>query len=343
MNYNTHDFNLKLLNKTKPIMAYDGTKSFEEWQKEAESKLYELLGMGEFTLCEDKFEILNEYNYDTYKRIDFHFQSEEDSFVPASLLVPNNVKLPAPTMVCVQGHTTGMHVSLGETEFGNEKECTGDYKHVRSSDFGVRAVKEGFASLCIEQRYMGKRGRDPKEGTPDCLVNGYHTMLSLMLGRTPIGERVWDISRLIDVAEKHLSQYVDNKRLVCIGNSGGGTATFYASCLDKRIAVSVPSCAVCTYDDSILAMFHCNCNYVPGIRKYFNMGDLCGLILPRKLIIVSGKKDEIFPIDGAVKSYETAKEMYTNFASVNDCVHLIGDEGHRSYPDLWWPVIKEMI
>ena len=103
-------------------------------------------------------------------------------------------------------------------------------------------------------------------------------MATLLLGRTAIGERVWDISCLIDVITKHCSEYVDTDKIVCLGNSGSGTATFYASCLDERIFLSVPSCSVCTFDDSIMAMWHCPCNFIPGIRKYFDMGDLGCLI-----------------------------------------------------------------
>ncbi|MBQ4137266.1 MAG: hypothetical protein IJD67_04060 [Clostridia bacterium] len=337
MNYDSHEFNLRLLEKLKPSMRYDGSESFEKWQKRAEKKLYELLGMDNFEKCDDMLEILSESDHDTYKRIDFHFQSEQDCFVPCSVLIPKNIAFPAPTVINVQGHSTGMHISLGEKEF------EGDENNTSHSDFGVRAAKEGCVAFCLEQRYMGLRGRNPKTGTPDCLDNGYHAMLPFVLGRTIIGERVWDISRLIDVAIKHFSQFIDADNIVCLGNSGGGTATFYASCLEKRISVSVPSCAVCTYDASILAMYHCTCNYIPGIRKYFNMGDLCGLILPRKLVIVSGDKDTIFPICGASESYNTAKAMYERFANADDCVHVIGDGPHRSYPDEWWPVLHKFL
>ncbi|MBQ7822286.1 MAG: hypothetical protein IJ391_08405 [Clostridia bacterium] len=337
MNYNSYEYELKLLQNTKPIMAYDYKEDFSVWQKRAEAKLSKLLGMDSFERSEDLFEIVSESDHDTYKRIDFRFQSEKECFVPCTVLIPKNVIFPAPTVINVQGHTTGMHISLGETKFEKDKDS------VAYSDFGLRAVKEGCVAFCIEQRFMGVRGRNPKNGAPDCLDNSFHVMLPLLLGRTAIGERVWDISRLIDVAIKYFGDYVDTDRIVCLGNSGGGTATFYASCLEKRIAVSVPSCAVCTYDASILAMFHCTCNYVPGIRKYFNMGDLCGLILPRRLVIVSGDKDAIFPIEGATESYDIAKAMYAHAASAEDCVHVIGDGPHRSYPDDWWQVLHSFL
>ena len=128
-----------------------------------------------------------------------------------------------------------------------------------------------------------------------------------------------------------------------MGNSGGGTATFYASCIDERIKVSVPSCAVCRYDDSILAMSHCGCNYIPSARKYFDMGDLGCLIAPRGYVQVNGLKDGIFPISGAKASFETIKKAYTKLGIEEKCNMVIGEGGHRFYPEPAWPIIKELI
>ena len=61
-----------------------------------------------------------------------------------------------------------------------------------------------------------------------------------------------------------------------MGNSGGGTATYYAACLDERISLAMPSCAVCSWDQSIAVKRHCACNYVPYIANYFDMGDMGG-------------------------------------------------------------------
>jgi len=127
------------------------------------------------------------------------------------------------------------------------------------------------------------------------------------------------------------------------GNSGGGTATFYASCMDPRIRVSVPSCAVCTYEASIMAMHHCACNYIPHIRRFFEMGDLGCLIAPRRLVMVSGKNDNIFPIDGAKASFDLIETAFAAAGKQDHCVHIIGGAGHQFYPDEAWPVIHKLL
>jgi hypothetical protein len=142
--------------------------------------------------------------------------------------------------------------------------------------------------------------------------------------------------RTIDALEKNLD-YVDTENTVCMGNSGGGTATFYASCIEKRIKYSMPSCAFCTYKDSIVDIRHCACNYIPGIALDFDMGDLCGLIAPRKLIVVSGAMDSIFPHNGVAESVELAKFYYRASGSADLPVWIEGPEGHRFYAALSWP------
>jgi len=116
-------------------------------------------------------------------------------------------------------------------------------------------------------------------------------MVALLLGRTMIGERVGDVSRAIDFLETQPE--IDCARIGCMGNSGGGTVTYYASAYDERIKAAMPSCSVCTYWDSIGSNFHCLDNYLPGVLKYFDIGDIAALNSPRKLVVV-GVEDDIF-------------------------------------------------
>lgn len=205
----------------------------------------------------------------------------------------------------------------------------------------MRTVKEGYCAIALDQRYMGE-ARQRKTGEPSCLFDN-EGMATLLLGRTAIGERVWDIMRLIDVIYAHLTEYIDTENLICMGNSGGGTATFYASCMDERIRCSMPSCAVCTYEASIMAMYHCPCNSIPGIRSYFNMGDLGGLIAPRPLVVVCGVEDDSFPIEGVEETFALIQKGYAQLGKEGLCYLVKGCGGHRFYPDEAWPVVHEMM
>lgn len=321
---------LKEIKKIEPCMRYRGG-DFEEWQKKAREKLAELLGLP-FERCEDCFQIESDEQKENYREVRFTFQSEEEYFVPCHLLIPTGATKPLPVVICIQGHATGMHISLGRAKF------EGDEASISSGDrdFAIGAIKKGFCALTLEQRGLGEcNGMEP--GRHGCHVP---TMADLLIGRTIIGERVWDVSRAIDVLEKYFSEVVDKENIICLGNSGGGTTTFYASCLDERIHTAVPSCAYASYDDSIAAMLHCVCNFIPNIRNYFDMGDLGGLIAPRTLIVVSGAQDDIFPAESAKKCFAVTKFLYEH--TNGSCRHVIGSEGHRFYYDLAWGAYDEL-
>ncbi len=318
-----------------PLMKFDGSEPLDVWQKRAREKLIELLGLPT-TKCDDMFEIIETKKKDGYTQINFEFQSEEGYFVPCGLLVPDGITKPLPVVICLQGHSTGMQISLGECKFENDARIIAGGR-----DFAVRAVKEGCCAIALDQRYMGAAGQT-ETGSPSCLKDNT-AMATLLLGRTAIGERAWDVCRLIDVIESKLTEYIDTERIVLMGNSGGGTATFYTSCIEDRLYMSVPSCAVCTYDDSIMAMYHCPCNFIPGIRKYFNMGDLGCLIAPKKLVVVCGKEDVIFPVEGVKKSFDIIKSAYASIGKEDTCHLVIGEGGHQFYPDEAWPIMHSML
>lgn len=329
----------KLAEQNPPAMAYKGDMPLADWQKAAKEKLAELLGLDQMIRCEeDDFTIQKEEVKDGYTQYDFIYQSEPGYYVPCSLLVPAGIEKPLPGVICLQGHSTGMHISLGIAKFPNDSKSIAGGR-----DFAVRAVKEGFCAIAMEQRYMGQCG-PTENGTPACIGSAENAAMgAILMGRTAIGERVWDTSRLIDVIEAHFGAYIDASRIICMGNSGGGTATFYASCMEERIALSMPSCAVCTYDESIMAMNHCPCNFVPGIRRYFNMGDLGCLIAPRPLVVVCGETDPIFPLPGVKKSFAVMQQAYADAGKADLCHLVIGNGGHQFYPDDAWPVAKNYL
>lgn len=333
--YISHAHTLDNVKTTAPLLHYDDSQELPQWQAAAKEKLTELLCLP-LSGCDDCFTVTGESVTEEYREIRFEFQSEPGYFIPCHLLIPIGADKPLPGVICLQGHSTGKHISLGQKQYETD---TDDY--LATACFGLQAVRNGMCAIVFDQRYMGQTGHQDN-GKPACLRN-YGPLSAMMLGRTAIGERVWDVSRVIDIIQAHLTAHIDPDRIICLGNSGGGTATFYSACLDERIHLAVSSCAVCTYEDSIMAMFHCACNYIPGIRKYFEMGDLGCLIAPRKLILVNGDVDPIFPINGAKASYEVIKTAYQKAEKSENCCMVIGHGGHQFYPDETWPVIHNLL
>jgi hypothetical protein len=100
---------------------------------------------------------------------------------------------------------------------------------------------------------------------------------------------------------------LDASRLGAMGISGGGMHAFFSTCVDERIKACVLSGYYSTFRDSILAMHHCTCNFVPGLHRFGEMYDLVGLIAPRPLLVEAGSYDPIFPIAAVKASVERAR------------------------------------
>lgn len=324
------EHNLKLLRERVPSMRYDGKENFSDWQKRLREKLFELLGLPSFKKCDPQFTIEYDKTFDTYREIRYTLQSEEGYDFPCVLRLPLGIEGKIPVVICLQGHSTGFHISLGQPKFdGDQSLIAGGDR-----DFAIRINKEGYAALAIEQRNFGERGGSPQT---NCYIS---SMNALLQGRTTIGERVWDIMTVIDNISHF--DFLDADKIYCMGNSGGGTATYYAACIDERIKMAMPSCAVCTYKDSIGAVRHCTCNFIPNSALYFDMGDLAGLIAPRPLVIVNGIGDTIFPHEGVLECFEIAKGLYKAAGAEDNCAMVTGPEGHRFYADLSWPAFKKL-
>ena len=276
---------LKDIRAITPALRYDAGEPFADWQKKARARLVALTGLDKITpAADDCFSIEEVTEEETYTDYRILFQSEEGYFVPCHLWVPKGKEGKIPMVICLQGHSKGYHISMGKPIYpGDENDIAGGDR-----DFARQIVREGYCALAIEQRAFGECGGTPRG--PSCMLPA---MAALLYGRTLIAERVFDISRAIDVITENFP-VVDADKIACMGNSGGGTATVYAAALEERIKVAMPSCSVCTFKHSIANVPHCTCNYIPNIALDFDMGDLYGLIAPRKAIAVSGALDTVW-------------------------------------------------
>lgn len=340
-NHNPKVHYMRLAESITPKLRYDGKEDFSIWQKNSRKKLYELLGLEHIKKCDLDFLAEEENITDNYKEIRFSFQSEEGYYPLCVIWIPHNLEGKIKPMICLQGHSTGMHISLGISKYPGDDALIG-----RDEQYLAKyALDNGYCPVMMEQRFMGECGGTDKG--PGCHTDWsaeykMSVLSYLSLGRTAIGERVWDISRLIDVICENFP-FLDMDNVCVMGHSGGGTAAFYSACIDERIKAVMPSCAVCTFRHSIIGLKHCPCNYIQGMAHYFDMGDLAGLIAPRKLVAVSGQLDFGFLIEGAEESVEIAKKLYSAAGCPENIAHVVGEHGHKFYADKSYKVFNEMV
>ena len=330
--FDSHLYEYERFKSLRPSLAYDGAEDFSLWQKRARDKLASLLGLP-FDGCPLDLEIEYKMEQDGYTEYRFSVQTEPGYYLPCHLLVPSGIDAPMPLTLCLSGHGAGMHIALGRIKTEEDRQ---DLLEWPERAMVPRSIKEGRAALVIEARNFGETS-----------LKGYGTScteaakIAILAGRTVIGERVNDAMRVLD-AVRLAFDFIDRENIVCTGNSGGGTATYYLACMDERITLAAPSCSVCSFESSIAAMPHCMCNHIPSIKKYFEMCDLAGLIAPRRLVIAAGKMDTGFPLEGTLKAYEVIKKLYEYVGCEDNCALLLGEGGHYNYAELLWPKIHEM-
>ncbi len=321
--------------KITPSLRWNKKTDVNEHKIKCKEKLKELLGLDTFTECEPNLQIIKKDQINKNNHIHFVVQTEEGYYANCHLLVSPEQKGKRPLLVGLQGHVSGAHLSLGQYKYEYDEV----YLSEQHSDFCIQAIQNGYVGLAIEQRAFGDNTGKEKPGGTNC---HHPSMVSIMLGRTTIGERIWDVHQIVKAVKKHFDNIITMENSVLIGESGGGTATFYSACMYDDFDIYVPGVAVCTFKDSIVGREHCTCNYIPNIAKYFDMGDLGVLIAPKKLIVESATDDRWFPVEGAKKAYNQIKEFYQLQNAENNCTMVIGEGSHRTYPERVWEQIQIM-
>ena len=330
MNFSPIRKNREVLINTKPSYRYVPGTDFAAWQTAAREKLASLLGVDEFVKCEENFVLDSETTLGGYKEYAFSIQSESDYRFSATLRVPMGITGKLPIAICLFGHSEDLSAALdGEND----------------RDLCRQALNRGYCALAVEQRDF-----DNCFSIKDVPVDEAYTrttwcacyrssMRAAMLGRTTIGERVWDVMRAIDAVLSHFD-VVDEGKIYVIGNSGNGTTAYYAAAIDERIAGAVASSGVATWESSIATFSHCACNYVPLIANYFDMGDIGGLVAPRRLVLMGATGDRWYPVDGLKECAVNAAEAYSAAGADDEFKLIIKDGERRFYADDAWEALK---
>jgi len=324
-----------LMSQITPKLKFDGS-DVKKWRPRLRRKLRHLVGDMPTMRCDlsPRRLWMRDHPLGTIEKI--VFSSEPHANVLAYVCLPKDVPPPYTFFICLQGHSTGMHNSIAV----QREDETKPHQVENDRDFGLSCMQRGIAALCIEQRSFGERREQKQERISS---HGCHdaAMHALMLGRTLIGERVYDVDRGIDYLASRGD--ADMTAIGVMGNSGGGTISVFSAALLPRIAFAMPSCYFCTFRDSIMSIYHCMDNYIPGLLKFAEMPDIMGIFAPKPTVIVAGKEDEIFPIKATRQAFRELQSIYDAYGAKERCHLVVGDGGHRFYADDAWPVMLKEI
>ncbi len=308
---------------------FDSSVDVSVWQTKARRELTDLLGIAELMTAErcalePRSLWKRENEFGTIEKITVHSEPGVENRI--YLCLPREVKPPYRAFICVQGHSTGMHTSIA-VDWHDE---TTPIPIEGDRDFAIGCMKRGIPAVCLEQRYMGENSTDP-DHKPACYEPA---MCALLRGRTALGERVFDVDRVIDYLASRGD--FDLSRIGIMGNSGGGTTSMFSGAILPRLTHVMPSCSFSSFAESIGAMHHCACNYIPGLLCYGESAEVLGLIAPRPLVVVNGRLDDIFPLAPAQRQFARLQEIYAAAGAKDNCKHVLGDGGHRFYAEPAW-------
>ena len=220
------------------------------------------------------------------------FQAMPGLYVTANLFRPKVVEKPLPTILYVCGHA---NKSKDGISYGNKA----GYEH-----HGVWYAKHGFVCLVIDTVELGEIHGE-HHGT---FSKGRFWWWSR--GYTPAGVEAWQGIRALDYLETRPE--VDKTRFGVTGRSGGGAYSWYIAALDERIKAAAPTAGITTLRNHVVdgcIEGHCDCMFMNNTYRW-DYDKVAAMVAPRALCIVNTDKDNIFPIDGVFKIYQSTRRIY---------------------------------
>lgn len=272
--------------------SFNKTK-FEEWQVEVRKRLARLLLLPERKPKDFEVKQIKTESCEKFKLEEYEIQSTFQRRIRVCLAVPLTVeskKIPA--VVCIHGHGGNRYTPY-------EKEPSPYH------EFGSKLAQNGFVVISTDI--------------------GQHEIYEV--GRTLMGERLWDLIRCVDYLES--LPFVDTNRIACAGLSLGGEMAMWLGAMDTRIKATTV-CGFLTYMDQ-MEKNHCLCWKFPCLREAVDFPDIYGLIAPRALQCQNGEKEppDQFPPSLAQKAWLEIKVVYEKFDAVDKIELVIHPGGHE--------------
>lgn len=242
--------------------------------------------------------------------------------VPAFLLVPDNLRRPAPALQYMHWHGGDYHV--GKTELLTGTAAMRPYAPV--------LAERGIVTLAIDSWCFGERRPFPDDG-PRGEADTFKEML--WKGRCLFGMMLFDEWQALNYLCSR--DEVDANRIGAFGISMGSTKAWWLAALDERVCCCIDLCCLTDYD----ALIRTRClhrhgwyYYVPGLLEHFASHEINELIVPRPRLSLNGRHDALTPPDGVERIRDHLDPLYAEHGRHDDCRIELFDCGHEETPEM---------
>ncbi len=253
------------------------------------------------------------FERDGYRVEHLIFESQPKFYVTANVYIPTNAKSPFPSVLGVAGHSaTGKAIDTYQNAW-------------------IGMVKRGFLVLAFDPPGQGERSEyfDKALGKSSVGIGvREHNMAGtqvLLTGGAFARYEAWDGIRAFDYLLTRPD--VDPKRIAVAGNSGGGTQSAYLAVVEPRLAASVISCYMTSWEKLWTKPGPQDAEQdFPGfLSAGLDFGDFMIAFAPKPVTMLTGIRD-FFPIDGARQTYAEVKRVF-------EAIDAPGQAGYFEYDD----------
>jgi dienelactone hydrolase len=323
----TRQYFIDLIEGFEPELTFRGTslKDFRHWRKQFKAKFQECLGpFPEKVPLRARVEWSLEE--EGIKKTKIYLHTSRLTHVPAIVLRPK--KEPRAALVAIHGHGPHGKDPVAGANYPEADEQRQSFNY----GYGIELARQGYLVICPDMRPFGERsdtmpGERPIEGRDPCNV---HAIKGWLLGFNLFTYNLWDLSRCVDYLIQ--TEKADPSRLGCFGLSGGGTSAMYFSAMDERVGATAIICALNSYRHYGIGIDNfCGTQFLPGIFRYGDHAELCGLHAPRPLHFEIGGFDYGFPVSASMEALRRVQAIYAAAGAKEAVSSHIGYGGHRYY------------
>ena len=272
---------------------------------------------------------------------------------PLYLLVPKNLKGPAPGIVALHDH--GGFYFWGKEKLTRVEPVHPELQKFKDKYYSGRDIADelarlGYVVAVPDMIHWGERAMyfeaDPervKKRTLDVTAedikqfNARSWAHEELLGRSALATGT-TVAGIIAHDDYCAAEYlcsrpeVNPERVGCTGLSVGSVRTIFLGALHPKVRASVAVCWMCGYQPLIrnrVRYIVGFCMLAPGLYDKLDWPDLAGLHWPGDLMCINGLKDELYPLENAKEAFLKVEKIFAKMNAQDNFKGVFFDGPHE--------------